>query len=426
MIDINFIRNNPKQFDDFMKIRNCEIKACDINELDTNNRRLKKEIEDLRHTKKLLSQEIASLKRENKNADNHMQESNEIENNIQDTLIKQNQVNQKLFDILSHTPNILDKSVPIGQDESQNIEISHFKKPKNFDFTPRSHYDIGIELDMLDFTDTVKICGSRFVSLRNDLSRLERALINFMLDNNTNEFDYTEISHPSIVSSEAMYNVGQLPKFDTESFAIAGENKRLIPTSEVFLTNIAQNKIFSSEQLPLRMTAFGRCFRSEAGAAGKDTKGMFRVHEFSKIELVSIVEKDKSEDELERMLSCAESILKKLDLPYKVMSLCSGDIGFASSKTYDIEVWLPFQNKYREISSCSNCIDFQSRRMGAKHYINNNKKEKFFVHTLNGSSLAIGRTMIAIIENYQNSDGSITVPNSLIKYMNGQTIIRKS
>ncbi|MDX1917323.1 MAG: serine--tRNA ligase, partial [Rickettsiaceae bacterium] len=315
-----------------------------------------------------------------------------------------------------NVPNVLSSSVPAGIDENANLEVARFGAPRNIK-NPKEHFELGENLDMMDFTVAAKISGSRFAILRQDLARLERALANFMIDTHVKEFGFTEMSVPFLVKNESMYFAGQLPKFSEESFITSG-NYRLIPTSEVSLVNLVQDSIIPREKLPLRYTAYTPCFRSEAGAAGRDTRGMIRLHQFSKVELVSITAEDESDDEHELITSAAENILKKLDLPYRKMLLCAGDTGFCASKTYDLEVWLPGQQKYREISSCSNCRDFQARRLKAR-YKDFGQSQTKLVHTLNGSGLAVGRTIVAILENYQNEDGSISIPDVLIAYMGG-------
>ncbi len=319
------------------------------------------------------------------------------------------------------------EDVPIGMNENDNVEISKNGEIPNFNFKPKSHYELGEKLKMLDFDLATKTSGSRFVFVNDVLAQLERAISNFMLDTHTNINGYKEISPPLIVSDDTMYGTGQLPKFENDQFEIKFDvgsgRKFLIPTAEVILTNIVKDKIVNLKELPLRFVASTPCFRKEAGSYGKDTKGMIRQHQFYKVELVSIVEIDQCESELERMTDCATMILDKLNLPYRKIVLCTGDMGFSAEKTYDIEVWLPSENKYREISSCSSCGSFQARRMRSRYKNNNN--ETTFVGTLNGSGLAIGRTLIAILENYQNSDGSVNIPEALKPYMGNLDKIQK-
>ena len=322
-------------------------------------------------------------------------------------------------------PNIARDDVPIGNDEKSNKEIKKIGEIKNFDFVPISHHEIGKNLDMMDFDTATKTSGARFVFLKSKLAQLERAISNYMLDIHTKEFGYKEISPPLIVTDRTMFGTGQLPKFEKDQFEIKLDDdksrKFLIPTAEVILTNIVRESILKKDELPLRLVASTACFRKEAGSYGKDTKGMIRQHQFYKVELVSIVEPKKCLEELERMTNCAQEILKKLKLPFRMVLLSSGDMGFSAEKTYDLEVWIPSENKYREISSCSSCGQFQSRRMKARY--KNEQKETDFVGTLNGSGLAVGRTLIAIMENYQNKDGTINVPESLKPYMNGAELI---
>ena len=321
--------------------------------------------------------------------------------------------------ILYLLPNLATDEVPIGKDSSLNKLIKKVGTPKNFSFKVLSHDEIGSNKDRIDFNSSIKLSGSRFVVLKENIALLERALINFMLDLHTNEFKYTEISPPLIVNEDVMFGTGQLPKFEEDQFEIKFENseqrKFLIPTAEVVLTNLVRKTILNKDQLPQRFVASTPCFRKEAGSYGKDTKGIIRQHQFYKVELVSIVEPSNCMQELDRMLGCAEKVLEILEIPYQVMLLSSGDMGFSSEKTFDIEVWIPSENKYREISSCSSCGSFQARRMGAKYKTSNGNE---FVGTLNGSGLAVGRLLIAVLENNQNKDGSVTVPKALKKYMN--------
>ena len=321
---------------------------------------------------------------------------------------------------MSNIPNIPHDDVPIGKDENDNIEISKSGKIPEFDFKPKSHYELGEKLGMLDFDLATKTTGSRFVFVKNKLALLERAISNFMLDTHIKQNGYEEISPPLLASENSMFGTGQLPKFENDQFEVrldkGNGRKFLIPTAEVILTNIVKNKILNQKELPMRFVASTPCFRKEAGSYGKDTKGMIRQHQFYKVEMVSIVEQDKCLSELERMTNCATNILDQLELPYRKVILCTGDMGFSAEKTYDIEVWLPSENRYREISSCSSCSTFQAVRMKSRY--KNQKKETLFLGTLNGSGLAIGRTLIAILENYQQKDGSIRIPKILQPYMN--------
>ncbi len=322
--------------------------------------------------------------------------------------------------ILHSIPNIPSDECPVGVDESANLEIRRFGIPKKFDFKPLEHYEIGEKLGMMDFKNASKIAGSRFVLLYSKIAKLERALAQFMLDTHTKENGYTEVYVPLILNKESMFGVGQLPKFEEDLFKTTIESY-LIPTAEASLTNIHKDSILQEEEFPKRYTAYTACFRSEAGSAGKDTRGMLRQHQFGKVELVSITSPEQSKTEHERMTECAEGILKKLGLPFRTVVLCTGDMGFSSEKTYDIEVWLPGQNMYREISSCSRCGNFQARRMNSK-FKNNKTKKNEYVHTLNGSGIAVGRCLIAILENYQNQNGNVSIPDALIPYF-GEKII---
>jgi len=330
-----------------------------------------------------------------------------------------------LNDLLAGLPNLPADSAPDGADEDENVDLRTWGEPTKFDFKPKAHDDLGAALQspsgsMMDFETAAKMSGSRFVVLSGKLARMDRALAALMLDIQTEEHGYIEHVPPVLVRAPALYGTGQLPKFEEDLFKTTGDHY-LIPTAEVSLTNIVRESIVDADKLPLRMTAHTPCFRSEAGSAGRDTKGMIRQHQFNKVELVSVVRPEDSEAEHERMIGCAEEVLKRLELPYKVIELCTGDLGFGARKTYDIEVWLPSQDCYREISSVSNCGDFQARRMNARY--KHGEKDNRFVHTLNGSGLAVGRTLVAVLENYQNEDGSITVPKALVPYMGGVKVI---
>ncbi|MDC2990009.1 serine--tRNA ligase, partial [Candidatus Pelagibacter sp.] len=351
--------------------------------------------------------------------------SKEISTELEKIAEQQKNTKTELDNILSSIPNIPHQDVPNGKDENDNVEVLKAGKVPEFDFEPKSHYELGENLGMLDFDLATKTTGSRFVFVKKELALLERALSNFMLDTHIVQNGYQEISPPLIASDNTMYGTGQLPKFENDQFEIkfdeGSDRKFLIPTAEVILTNIVKDKIVDQKDLPMRFVASTPCFRKEAGSYGKDTKGMIRQHQFYKVEMVSIVEKENCIEELERMTNCATDILDKLELPYRKVILCSGDMGFSAEKTYDIEVWLPSENKYREISSCSSCSTFQSQRMKSRY--KNKNKETVFVGTLNGSGLAVGRTLIALLENYQQKDGSIIVPKVLRPYMNNLELI---
>lgn len=425
MHDIEHIRKSPEGFEKAIKSRGVkEFTTEEILEIDHKKRSLTTKLQALNKQRNEVTEEIKRLKMNKSPCEEQVKLSKSITSEIETISLKEQTEKNKLVDILSNLPNISAQNVPIGEDESSNVEIRKYGKRRKFDFTPKFHYELGERLGLMDFEQAAKISGSRFTILKGQLAKLGRALINFMLETHVNEFAYTEVYHPALVKNEAMYNVGQLPKFSDDSY-LTTDKLRLIPTSEVVLTNLVADKIIEEKELPIRFTAYSECFRKEAGSAGRDTRGMIRQHQFGKVELVSITTEDQSKDELERMTSVAEEILKKLELPYRVMLLCSGDMGFAAQKTYDIEVWLPEQNKYREISSCSNCGTFQARRMNTKYFLETDRKTKKYVHTLNGSALAIGRTIVAIMENYQNSDGSVTIPNVLQRYMSNDTVISK-
>ncbi|WP_168463936.1 serine--tRNA ligase [Wolbachia endosymbiont of Ctenocephalides felis wCfeT] len=422
MHDIEYIHKNSEEFKKAMESRGMkEFTAQDILDVDNKKRLLTTKLQSLNGKRNEITEEIKKLKMNKSPCEGQIETSKSITNEIESISLKEQVEKDKLVNILSNLPNIPAQDVPIGADENDNVEVRKNGEKRQFDFAPKLHYEIGEALGLMDFERAAKISGSRFSMLEGQLAKLGRALTSFMLDTHVNEFGYTEVYHPILVKDESMYNVGQLPKFSDDSY-LTTDGLRLIPTSEVVLTNLIADKIIEEKELPIRFTAYSECFRKEAGSAGKDTRGMIRQHQFGKVELVSITTEDQSHDEHERMTNAAEEVLKKLELPYRVMLLCSGDMGFAAQKTYDLEVWLPGQDKYREISSCSNCGAFQARRMGTKYSLSANKKIKQYVHTLNGSALAIGRTIIAIIENYQNSDGSISIPNVLQKYMGNVNI----
>ena len=411
MHNLKEIRKDFKTFKELIKNRNVDIDIENLKKLDDLNRELIQKKESFEKEKKDIS----------KSKDESLfKKSKKISIELDKIYEEQKKIKNKLDDILSNIPNIPHKDVPKGKDENDNVQISKSGEIPVFDFEPKTHYDLGEKLAMLDFDLATKTTGSRFVFVKDKLALLERALSNFMLDKHIINNGYQEISPPLIASENTMFGTGQLPKFETDQFEIkfdeGSDRKFLIPTAEVILTNIVKDKIVNLKDLPMRFVASTSCFRKEAGSYGKDTKGMIRQHQFYKVELVSIVEKEKCLEELERMTKCATGILDDLGLPYRKMLLCSGDMGFSAEKTYDIEVWLPSEKKYREISSCSSCSTFQSIRMKTRYKNLNN--ETINVGTLNGSGLAIGRTLIAVMENYQQKDGSIVIPEKLRPYMN--------
>ncbi len=423
MHDLKFIREFQERFDKAMTARGASVNSAQLLELDEKLRKQMFQLQELQNKRNDIAKQIGTLKQKGEDAAHLLSSAEEIKAQIpqfeEAIKIQENELNE----ILIGLPNVLDEDVPFGRDENDNKVLRTWAEPRKFDFTPKEHYELGADLGMMDFEQTAKISGARFVTLSGALAKLERALKDFMLDVHTTNFGYLEVSHPALVRQNALFGTGQYPKFVGDYFQTK-DDFFLIPTSEVFLTNLVADKIVPQESLPLRYVAYSSCFRSEAGSAGKDTKGMIRVHQFPEVELVSITTEQDSPAEHERMTGAAEEILKKLELPYRVALLCSGDTGNGARKTYDLEVWLPGQNKYREISSCSNCGDFQARRMMAR-YKKYQDKKNFYVHTLNGSGLAIGRTIVAIMENYQNPDGSIAIPKALQAYMNGLTVIQR-
>ncbi len=417
MHNIKDIRLNSENFINLLKGRNSDIDINELLLLDKSNRDLIKKKELLEQEKKKISKtKDQSLFKKSINLSKQI---NEIE-------IKNNEFKTKIDALLSNLPNLPLKDVPVGKDETNNKIIYQKGIVPKFEFKPKSHEELGKNLNMIDFDLATKTSGSRFVFLKNSIARLERALSSFMLDTHTTKNGYSEISPPLIANSSSMYGTGQLPKFEKDQFELklnnSNERKFLIPTAEVILTNTVREKILSFNDLPIRLVALTSCFRKEAGSYGKDTKGMIRQHQFYKVELVSIVQQKECKNELERMTNCAENVLKDLNLPYRKLLLSTGDMGFSAEKTYDLEVWIPSQNKYREISSCSSCGSFQARRMKARYKSRNN--ETLFVGTLNGSGLAVGRTLIAIMENYQQKDGSIIIPDALKAYMGGEDRIK--
>ena len=416
MHNIKEIRKDFSKFQKSLEKRNLNVDLEKIQKLDEQNRDLIQKKESLEKEKKDIS----------KSKDESLfKKSKEISKELDKIVEDQKHIKFDLDSMLSSIPNIPHEDVPNGKDENDNKEILKSGEIPNLEFKPKTHYELGEKLNMLDFDLATKTTGSRFVFVKDKLALLERAISNFMLDTHIHQNGYQEISPPLMASESTMYGTGQLPKFENDQFEIkfdeGSDRKFLIPTAEVILTNIVKDKMIDLNNLPMRFVASTPCFRKEAGSYGKDTRGMIRQHQFYKVEMVSIVENEKCLEELERMTNCATDILDKLDLPYRKVILCSGDMGFSAEKTYDIEVWLPSENKYREISSCSSCSTFQAQRMKARY--KNNNKENVFAGTLNGSGLAVGRTLIAIMENYQQKDGSIIIPKVLRPYMNNMELI---
>jgi seryl-tRNA synthetase len=419
MHDIRTIRENPAAFDQGLALRGLEPLSAELLKIDAEKRDHIQKLQDAQARRNALSKEIGEVMRsgDKAKAEALKAEVAGLKDFISSGEEAERAVTQKLNDALAVIPNIPLPAVPKGKDEHDNVELHKWGAKPEFKFEPRQHFDIGEWLGLMDFETAAKLSGARFVVLKGQLARMERALGQFMLDLHTQHHGYSEVYAPLMLRDEAMFGVGQLPKFKEDLFQTTSGHW-LIPTAEASLTNLVREKILEEKELPIRMTAFTPCFRAEAGAAGRDTRGMIRQHQFSKVELVSIVAPEQAEAEHTRMLNCAEELLKRLNLAFRTIVLCTGDMGFGSCKTYDIEVWLPGQNAYREISSCSQFGEFQARRMDARYKPTDGKGPRH-VHTLNGSGLAVGRTMVAILENYQNDDGSVTIPDALRPYMGG-------
>lgn len=426
MHDINAIRNEPAAFDRGLARRNLEPRAAAILEKDRALRGLMTSLQEWQARRNDASRQIGAARGKGDTvlADRLMAEVADLKTRIQSGEDEERVRRAELDELLSGIPNTPVDGVPDGKDETGNVQLRRHGDPRNFSFTPRQHFEVGEGLGLMDFEAAGRVSGARFVYLKSDMARLERAIANFMLDLHTGTFGYSETSPPLLARSPAMYGTGQLPKFEEDQFRTTNDYW-LIPTAEVTLTNLVREQIIAEEALPMRLTAYTPCFRAEAGAAGRDTRGMIRMHQFSKVELVSITTPEQSDEEHERMTDAAETVLKRLGLAFRTMALCTGDMGFSSRRTYDIEVWLPGQSAYREISSCSNCGDFQARRMNARCRAAGAKGTRF-VHTLNGSALAVGRTLVAVLENYQEEDGSVTLPSALVPYMGGKTRITKN
>jgi len=421
MFDIKWIREHPDEFDKGLARRKLEPQSASLIALDKERREVETRAQELQASRNKLSKEIGAAKAKGEDASEIIAEVSRSKEAQAAAEEEARIKTEELTAALSTIPNLPLDVVPDGTDETDNREERKWGDIPSFDFTPKEHFDLGEALGLMDFDVAAKMSGARFVVLSGALARMERALASFMLDLHTEEHDLIEVNPPALVRDNALYGTGQLPKFADDLFKTE-EGLWLIPTAEVPLTNIVADCIIEEDYLPRRLTAMTWCFRSEAGSSGKDTRGMIRQHQFTKVEMVTICEQENSDEELERMTSCAEEVLKRLELPYRVVTLCTGDLGFGARRTYDLEVWLPGQDRYREISSCSNCGDFQARRMKAR-YRSEGEKGTRFVHTLNGSGLAVGRTLVAILENYQKEDGSIVVPNALRPYMGGLEVI---
>ncbi|MBK5571625.1 serine--tRNA ligase [Ensifer sp. SSB1] len=426
MLDIKWIRENAEMLDAALAKRGAEALSASLIALDERRRTILQSLQDMQSRRNAASKDIgAAMAQKNAElAEKLKAEVAELKNAMPALEEDSRKVEAELNDALSRIPNIPLEDVPVGEDETGNVVKRVVGNKPTWNHQPREHFEIGEALGLMDFEGAARISGSRFTILKGQLARLERALGQFMLDLHTQEHGYTEVQPPLLVRDDAMYGTGQLPKFAEDLFRTT-DGRWLIPTAEVPLTNIVREQILEGEKLPLRFTALTPSFRSEAGSAGRDTRGMLRQHQFNKVELVSITDAETSVDEHERMTACAEEVLKRLGLHYRVMTLCTGDMGFGARKTYDLEVWLPGQDTYREISSCSVCGDFQARRMNARYRTKEDKGTRF-VHSLNGSGVAVGRALIAVIENYLNDDGSVSVPDVLVPYMGGQTRIEKA
>lgn len=426
MLDIKWIRENPESFDQALAKRSAAPQSARLVALDEQRRQHIGKVQDAQERRNAASKEIgkAMATKDADTAERLKAEVAEIKTFLAHAEEEERRLEKELIDALSSLPNMPLDGVPVGKDESDNVEVRRIGDQKNFSFDPKEHYELGEALGLMDFERAAKISGARFTVLKGQLARLERALGQFMLDLHTTEHGYTEIMPPLLVRDEAVYGTGQLPKFSEDLFRTT-DGRWLIPTAEVPLTNLVSGEILDAAELPKRVTALTPCFRSEAGSAGRDTRGMLRQHQFWKVEMVSVTDAESSQAELERMTACAEEVLKRLGIPFRTVVLCTGDMGFGAQKTYDIEAWLPGQKTYREISSCSVCGDFQGRRMNARYRVEGEKATRF-VHTLNGSGVAVGRALIAVMENYQEEDGSIRIPDALQPYMGDLKRIEKA
>ncbi|EKZ4127087.1 serine--tRNA ligase [Listeria monocytogenes] len=419
MLDVKLLRNNFDEVKQKLQNRGEDLGEFEkFGELDKRRRTLIVETEALKSQRNEVSQEIAKLKREKQDADAKIEEMRVVGDRIKTLDIELREIDEKLDMILMSIPNIPHESTPVGESEDDNVEIRKWGEVHEFDFEPKAHWDLGTDLDILDFENAAKVTGSRFVFYKKLGARLERALINFMMDLHSNEHGYEEMLPPYMVNRASMTGTGQLPKFEEDAFLIEAEDYFLIPTAEVPVTNYHREDILKAEDLPRKYTAFSACFRSEAGSAGRDTRGLIRQHQFNKVELVQFVKPEDSYAALEKLTGNAEEVLRRLELPYRVLSMCTADLGFTAAKKYDLEVWIPSYNSYREISSCSNFESFQARRANIRFRREPGSKPEY-VHTLNGSGLALGRTVAAILENYQDADGSVRIPKVLQGYMGG-------
>lgn len=423
MLDIRRIREDYEEVSQLLQLRGLNYDLKKIIELDDERKDILSVSEGLRHEQKVKSKEIPKLKKEGKDASHIIEEMSKLSQKVKDMTSNVSEIEDKIYELLLEIPNTPDPSTPKGDSDEENLLVKTEGEPTVFDFKIKAHWDLGEDLDIIDFERAGKIAGARFSVMKKLGARLERSVLNFMLDLHTEEHGFTEIVPPFMVNRDAMIGTGQLPKFENDMFHVPSKDMFLIPTAEVPLTNLYGGEILDEEMLPIYHTAYTPCFRKEAGSAGRDTRGLIRQHQFNKVELVKFSRPEDSEKELESLLLNAEEVLKQLKLPYRVVQLCGGDLGFSSAKTYDIEVWMPSYDDYLEISSCSNFLDYQARRANLRYRREDNNNVEY-LHTLNGSGLAVGRTVAAIIENYQNEDGSITIPDVLQPYMGGKTVIK--
>ena len=424
MLDIRRIRSNPQEIKERLAKRGGEYNIDLIVELDETRRKLLAEVEEMKAKQNQVSKEIPKLKKEGKDATEVLKEMKELSDKVTQKDLEVKEIEAKLHEAILEIPNVPNEDIVVGASDEDNLEVKRVGEPTEFNFEVKPHWDLGTNLDILDFERATKLTGARFTLFKGAGAQLERALINFMLSVHSNKHGYTEVSPPFMVNRQSMIGTGQLPKFAEDMFKIEGREYYLIPTAEVPVTNIHRDEILDEDKLPLYYTAYTPCFRQEAGSAGRDTRGIIRNHQFDKVELVKLVKPENSYEELEKLTRDAEEILKLLEIPYRVVELCTGDIGFSSAKTYDIEVWMPSYGRYVEISSCSNFEDFQARRANLRYRCKETGKPQF-VHTLNGSGLAVGRTLAALLENYQQEDGSIIIPEALRPFMGGLEKIEK-
>ena len=424
MLDIKFVREHLEEVRQMLKNRCNPLDLSDFERLEQRRRELLKEGEALKAERNAASKKIGQMKKAGEDAESAQAEVRAIGTKISALDGELKETEEKLRDILLHIPNMPKEDVPIGKDDTENPEVRRWGEPKEFSFEPKAHWDLGTELDILDADRAAKVTGARFMFYKGLGARLERACIAFMMDLHANKHGYTEMLAPYIASKDSMIGTGQLPKFAEDMFKLEGLDYYLVPTGEVPMTNYHRDEILEGAKLPERYACYTACFRAEAGSAGRDTRGLIRQHQFNKVEMIKFTKPEESWEELETMVQAAEDVLQALKLPYRVVQLCTGDMSFTSAKTYDLEVWFPSQHKYREISSCSNCLDYQARRANIK-FRRDNKSKPEFAHTLNGSGLAVGRTVAAILENYQQEDGSVLVPQALVPYMCGVETIRK-